>query len=261
MNKLEQLLKDKVGTKPLFMCHLIAGYPTQKESIAISKALLNAGADILEIQIPFSDPMADGSSISVASREALERGASVKNSLSVVKSVSKGAASIVIMSYLNPVYRYGIAKFARDATKAGATALIIPDAPFDTEEGKELVAEAKKNGLCMIPVISPGVPHERLRELAQDARGFVYCTSRQGITGANGKFVADLKSYMQEVREVFSIPLGLGFGIQTPADAKKASKLADIVIAGSVFVNAIRQSKKGKTASAVKICAIRLFAR
>src|SRR6185503_17402750 len=117
MNKLEKLLDS--GKRPLYMCHMIAGYPTKKVSEDIAKALVKAGADILEIQIPFSDPMADGPSIAVASREALEAGATFKDSLALVKRAARSAAPVVIMSYLNPIARYGIAKFAKAAAAAG----------------------------------------------------------------------------------------------------------------------------------------------
>ena len=250
-NKLEHLLREKAGGGPLYMCHLISGYPTAHASEDVARGLIEGGADILEIQVPFSDPMADGPAISVASREALEAGASVKKSLALAKKMSKSTVPVVMMSYLNPVYRYGIAAFVRDAAKAGVTGFIIPDAPLDSKEGVEIAAEAKKNGICVIPVISPGVPRERLQKIAKDASGFVYCTTRQGITGANSKFVSDLQSYMKSVREELPIPLGLGFGIKTRADAKRAGELADIVIAGSVFVHAIKASKKGGIKKAV----------
>ena len=244
-NKLVDLLETEVGRRPLYMCHLIAGYPSLKASEDVARGLIAGGADILEIQIPFSDPMADGPSISVASRDALEAGATVRSSLALAKKVSRGDVPVVIMSYLNPVFTYGIDAFVKDAASAGVSALIMPDAPLDSNEGEALCAAAKRNDLCMIPVISPGVPRERLQRLARDASGFVYCTSRQGITGANSRFVSDLQSYMKLVREELAMPLGLGFGIQTRADAKRAAALADIVIAGSVFVNAIKAAKKG----------------
>ncbi|MEN9561274.1 MAG: hypothetical protein RIQ56_547 [Candidatus Parcubacteria bacterium] len=252
-NKLEELLKTKAGKGTLFMCHLIAGFPSEKDSEVVAHALSKSGADILEVQIPFSDPMADGPAIAVASRDALENGASVEKTLSLIKRIAKKeTCPIVIMSYINPIYSYGIEEFVAAAAKAGASGLIVPDVPFDSEEGKSLLAACAEKNLCMIPVISPGVPKERLQELARYGTGFVYCTSRQGITGANSTFVADLQKYMTTVRSVFSLPLGLGFGVKTRADVARAAELADIVIAGSVFVQAIRSAKsKNAIASAV----------
>jgi tryptophan synthase alpha chain len=245
-NTLTELLKGP--KRPLFMTHLIAGYPSITASEKIGSAMVKGGADIIELQIPFSDPMADGPSIAVACQEALKNGATVAKSLCVAAKLSKGDTPIVIMSYINPVFRYGIEKFVRDAGKSGVSGFIIPDAPFDSLEGKELLDACKKFNLHLIPVITPGVPKERLRFLSQKASGFVYCTSRQGITGANSKFAAQLSDYIQTAKKEFDIPLGLGFGIRTRADVKSASRFSDIIIAGSVFVNAIKKSKSPENA-------------
>lgn len=245
--------------RPLSMCHFIAGFPTLAESEKIARALINGGAHILELQIPFSDPMADGPAIAGACQDALRAGVNVKKTLALAKKLSKQTTPIVLMSYINPVFKYGIAAFVRDAAAAGITALIIPDAPFDTPEGRELVENARKHAVCMIPVISPGVPFERLQELAKDASGFVYCTTRQGTTGANSKFATDLQKYIEQARRAFELPLGLGFGVKTRKDFKTAASLADIVIAGSVFVNAIRASKKPPSQSVRKSLTELLF--
>jgi tryptophan synthase alpha chain len=246
MNKLTELLRgDK---RPLFMTHLIAGYPTIPASEKIGAAMIKGGADILELQIPFSDPMADGPSIAVACQEALKNGATVSKSLSVAAKLAKIGAPVLIMSYINPIFRYGIAKFVEDAAKAGVSGFIIPDAPFDSPEGIEFLQTAKKHDLHLIPLITPGVPRERLMFLSQNASGFVYCTSRQGITGANSKFAAQLSDYIQMAKKEFDIPLGLGFGVRTRSDFKNVAKLADVVIAGSVFVNAIKTSKSPEKA-------------
>jgi tryptophan synthase alpha subunit len=249
-NKLEKLMHGE--KRPLFMTHLIAGYPSLPASEKVGRAMIAGGADILELQIPFSDPMADGPTIAAACQDALRAGASVAKTLALAKKLSSGETPVVIMSYINPIYRYGIAEFARDAARACATGLIIPDAPFDSPEGIKLLAETRKHGLCLIPVISPGVPIERLRYLSKHSRGFVYCTTRQGTTGANSKFAQTLAEYLASAKGEFNIPLGLGFGVKTRDDFRRAAKLADLVIAGSVFVNAIRSSRKGAETQAVK---------
>lgn len=247
MNNLEQLLHPSTPLgvkkgKPFFMAHMIAGYRSDTESEAVAQALVKGGADIIEMQIPFSDPMADGPTIAVASEEALKAGATVAKSLELVKKVAALGKPVAVMSYTNPVYRYGLPKFVKTIADAGASALIVPDCPFDSEEGQALIVACKENNIAFIPVVSPGVPEERLKVLAKDASGFIYCTSRQGITGANSKFAKELFDFVRELKEVFELPIAVGFGVKSKEDVAELSKVADIVIAGSVFLNVIKNS-------------------
>src|SRR3989344_1377067 len=237
-------------TKTLFMAHMIAGYPSIEYSEKVAESLVNGGADIIELQIPFSDPMADGPAIAVASDEAIKSGATVAKSLALLEKVVKLGKPVAVMTYINIPFRYGIPRFVKTISKAGASALIVPDCPFDTEEGRELQTACKENGVYLIPVVAPGVPGERLERLAsagggsssggKDASGFVYCTSRQGITGANSKFAKELFDFVKELKEVFKLPIAVGFGVKSKEDVAALSKVADIVIAGSVFVSVIK---------------------
>src|SRR3989338_4324972 len=238
MNNLEKLFAGK--TKTLFMAHMIAGYPTIQDSEKVAEALVNGGADIIELQIPFSDPMADGPAIAVASDEAIKSGATVAKSLALLEKVVKLGKPVAVMTYTNIPFRYGIPKVIKTIAKAGASALIVPDCPFDSEEGRELLTACKENDVYMIPVVSPGVPRERLEQLAKDSRGFVYCTSRQGITGANSKFAKELFDFVAELKKIFNLPNAVGFGVKSREDVQQLAKHADIIIAGSVFVNAIK---------------------
>src|SRR3990167_11067449 len=154
-NKLNRLFADK--KKTLFMAHMIAGYPTMEDSEKVAEALAKGGADIIELQIPFSDPMADGPTIAVASEDALKAGATVAKSLELLKKVAAFGKPVAVMSYTNPVFRYGIPKFVKTIADAGASALIVPDCPFDTEEGQALLTACKEHDVCLIPVVSPGV--------------------------------------------------------------------------------------------------------
>ena len=240
MNNLEKLFAGK--TKTLFMAHMIAGYPSIEDSEKIAESLVNGGADIIELQIPFSDPMADGPAIAVASDEAIKSGATVAKSLALLEKVVKLGKPVAVMTYTNIPFRYGIPKVIKTIAKAGASALIVPDCPFDSEEGRELLTACKENDVYMIPVVSPGVPRERLEQLAKDSRGFVYCTSRQGITGANSKFAKELFDFVKELKEVFKLPIAVGFGVKSKEDVAELAKVADIVIAGSVFVSVINTS-------------------
>lgn len=232
------------ANEPLFMAHMIAGFPTISESVKVAQALVKGGAYIIEVQIPFSDPMADGPTIAVSCEEALEKGATVAKALAVVNKVATFGKPVVVMSYINPVYRMGIAKFVGTIAKAGAIGLIVPDCPFDSEEGKSLLAACKKHNVCLIPVVSPGVPKERLQMLAQDATGFWYCTTRQGITGATSVFASALPRFLKELRSISNLPVAVGFGVKSRKDVKDLSRCADIVIAGSVFVAALKKNKK-----------------
>lgn len=246
MNNLDQLFTQKKNG--LFMAHMIAGYPSMAESEKVAEAL-STSADIIELQIPFSDPMADGPTIAVACEEALKAGTSVSDALSLLTKVAKLGKPVAVMTYLNPVYRMGIGKFTATIAKAGASALIVPDCPFDSEEGRALLEACSKNDVYLIPVVSPGVPKERLQQLARDARGFVYCTTRQGITGATGKFSQDLFDFVADLKSIFKLPIAVGFGVKSRNDVETLSKHADIVIAGSVFVDAVK--KKADIASLV----------
>ncbi len=239
MNAIDTLLRNK-DDKPLFMAHMIAGYPTMEESEKVADALVKGGVDIIELQIPFSDPMADGPTIAVACEDALKAGASVAGSLTLLSKVSRAGKAVAVMSYTNPVFRYGIPEFVKTIADAGASALIIPDCPFDTEEGVALLAACKENDIYLIPVVSPGVPRERLEQLAKDSRGFVYCTTRQGITGATGTFAQELFTFVKELKDIFKLPIAVGFGVKSREDVQQLAKRADIVIAGSVFVDVIK---------------------
>ena len=254
MNNLATLLAASKGKKPLFMAHMIAGYPTIEDSEKVAEALAGGlargrttaeGADIIELQIPFSDPMADGPAIAVASDEAIKAGATVAKSLALLEKVAKLGKPVAVMTYVNIPFRYGIPKFVKTIAKAGASALIVPDCPFDTEEGQTFLSACKENDVYLIPVVSPGVPKERLEQLAKDASGFVYCTSRQGITGANSKFAKELFDFVKELKGVFKLPIAVGFGVKSKEDVAELKKVADIVIAGSVFVNVIKTSGVG----------------
>ena len=250
MNSLEQLFSQKKSG--LFMAHMIAGYPTMDDSENVAEALATGGADIIELQIPFSDPMADGPTIAVASEEALKVGTTVAGSITLLSKVAKMGRPVAVMSYLNPVYRMGIGKFVETIAKAGASALIVPDCPFDSEEGKLILKACGQHDIYFIPVVSPGVPKERLETLAKEARGFVYCTTRQGITGATSKFSQDLENFVQDAKKIFNLPIAVGFGVKSREDVQSLSKFADIVIAGSVFVSSIKESGVGSIEKTIR---------
>lgn len=258
MNDLTALLSDpstslrvKSG-KPLFMAHMIAGFPTMTDAEKVAEALARGGADIIELQIPFSDPMADGPTIAVACEEALKGGTSVASSLELLKKVCALGKPVAVMSYINPVFRYDIPRFVKTIRDAGASALIVPDCPFDTPEGRQLLVACKENDVYLIPVVSPGVPKERLKQLAKDSRGFVYCTTRQGITGATGAFAQSLFDFVSGLKDIFKLPIAVGFGVRSKEDVRQLAAHADIVIAGSIFVATIKNGVPGAVEKTIR---------
>lgn len=246
-------LFNKKHTRPLLMSHLIAGYPTLALSLEISKAMIRGGASILEIQIPFSDPSADGPVIVEACHKALTKRVTAKDALSLAsRLVQNHDVPIVIMSYANPIFRYGITGFIEDAAKAGVSGVIIPDLPIDTEEGKEFVSASKKFAVHPILLVSPGVPETRLAAILKDATGFVYSTSRQGITGANSIFAPGLADFLSSLRRYTSIPAAVGFGVKSRKDFLAFASRAEIVAVGSMFISVIKTAKEKNVAKTVE---------
>ena len=150
---------------------------------------------------------------------------------------------LVLMSYANPIFRYGITRFVEHAAEAGVAGIILPDIPIDTEEGKEFLAAAKKFSVHPILVVSPGVPEERLRFLTKEASGFIYSTSRQGITGADSKFGSELKNFLSLLHKMTDIPVAVGFGVKSKEDVLSLASQAEIIVVGSAFVSLIKNTE------------------
>ena len=236
MSKLTDILSAK-REKPLLMTHLITGYPTLESSLGIARAMIRGGASILEIQIPFSDPVADGPAIVEASHEALRGHVKVEDALALAKKLGEEHTTpLVLMSY-------GITRFVEHAAEAGVAGIILPDIPIDTEEGKEFLAAAKKFSVHPILVVSPGVPEERLRFLTKEASGFIYSTSRQGITGADSKFGSELKNFLSLLHKMTDIPVAVGFGVKSKEDVLSLASQAEIIVVGSAFVSLIKNTE------------------
>jgi tryptophan synthase alpha chain len=238
-------MKSRTHTQINLMTHIIAGYPTLKESEKIALTMAKEGVSFVEIQIPFSDPIADGPTIMKANETALKNGITTKKALALVKRITrKTKTPILIMTYFNIAFKYGLAKFCREAQEAGVYGLIIPDIPLDEEPHENYLGLCKKHNLHPIQVISPITPERRLKLISKIASGFVYCVSRYGTTGENAALNPNLASYLAKARKHIKIPLALGFGISTPAQTKEAAKHADIVVIGSKIINLISNSPK-----------------
>jgi tryptophan synthase alpha chain len=183
MNRIDQKLEQIRNEKKMgLMTHVVVGYPSIEQTLAVVRAMAHNGADFVELQIPFSDPLADGPTIMQACEKSLANGTKVKDAFLVMKTLSKQVSiPLLFMSYYNIVFRYGVEKFCRDAMIAGASGLIVPDMPLDEEEQEHFYAYSKKYNLHAIQVVSPASTEERLTKNAKVANGFIYCTARHEI--------------------------------------------------------------------------------
>jgi tryptophan synthase alpha chain len=225
------------GEKAL-VTFITAGDP----DIAATKDLIfeleRGGADIIELGIPFSDPMADGPTIQAASERALKKGTRLADVLRVVKEVrKKSGIPIVLFGYYNPILSYGVERYARDASRAGVDGTLIVDLP--PEEAGELKKELDRRAIELIFLLTPTSDEARIRTVTDKASGFIYFVSVAGVTGARSSLSTDIERYIKKVRHFTKLPLGVGFGISTPEQARAVCRHADGVIVGSAIVNVI----------------------
>jgi len=237
MNRIKNTFKNK----PIFMPYFPLGYPDLDTSIDVIEALAKNGADLIEVGLSFSDPLADGPVIQKATQVALEKGITVKKSLAAVAELRKRGVDIplILMGYYNPMLAYGLEKFIHDAREVGADGFIVPDLPM--EEAGEF--EALVRDMPLIQMLAPTSPSERMEAIARNAKGFIYLVSVTGVTGARTSISEGLGDLIARVREHTSAPVCVGFGIGTPEQAKQVGALADGVIVGSACVKAIEGSQ------------------
>ena len=237
---------------PYFMC----GYPSAEQSVEIILAAAEGGADIIELGMPFSDPLADGATIQHAGHIALEHGMSIRGCMEIAHQVSaKSAVPLLLMGYYNPVMAYGLARFCVDAKANGVNGLIIPDLPM--EEAKPLLEEVKRNGLALIFLIPPTTPDERIAKVAEltasETGGFVYCVSLSGVTGSRTSLPTHLRSFIERVKGYTKdLPIAIGFGLSTPEHIAEVTSYADGAVVGSALVHLIDRQTDGTSAEAVR---------
>jgi tryptophan synthase alpha subunit len=238
------------------MTHVVLGYPSLDESIEIVLAMAQAGASMIELQIPFSDPMADGPTIMRANEDALAAGVTPADCMKALQTIrSETEVPLFFMSYFNILLNYkgqGVESFCKDAAAAGADGLIVPDVPPEEDaDGYWTYSEA--NNLFAVPLVSPLTNEHRFAEVARRAKnGFVYCVSTTGTTGARQALPEDLAQYLRRVKERLNLPLAVGFGISSPQQVKSLSGHAEIAIVGSAMIDEISKAKKSKVAQSVK---------
>jgi len=240
MKKLNEQLAGMIQSGQTgFMMHMVAGYPDLASSEVIARQILDSGADLLEVQIPFSDPVADGPIIARANEIALNKGTSVEDSLSMIKRIARSTAkSIVIMTYFNIIHHYGVERFCKRASKSGVQGLIVPDYPQDEEAHNSLIKFTRENDLAFIQVVSSTTPPDRLHQIVEYAGGFIYCMARTGITGRKTEISPQTVAYLQAVRASCSLPLAVGFGLSEEAQVKALKPYAEIMIVGSALIKA-----------------------
>lgn len=246
MNRIDALFsKLKRGRKKAFIVYITAGDPTLGVTAKLIECLEKSGADLVELGIPFSDPLADGPTIQKASQRALSKGANTRSILRMVRSVRKKTElPLVFMTYYNPVARYGIKNFVSDSKKCGVDGVIIPDLP--PEEAEELVRAARKKDFATIFLAAPTSTKGRLKKIAEKSTGFIYYVSLTGVTGAREKLPKDIVKNVRLLKKLTKKPVSVGFGISSPEQAKRISRLADGVIVGSAVIKVIEKNAKKK---------------
>lgn len=234
-------------TGKLLVPFLTAGYPSDELSLDLSQAAIEAGADILELGMPFSDPMADGPEIQHSSHRALAGGTNLTSVLLQVEAIhSKSNIPVVLMGYLNPVHAYGVERFCSDAVSAGVDGLIVPDLPVD--EAAELMRIAGKANLALTFLVAPTTPPGRLNRIDRASTGFVYAVTVTGVTGTGKVFDQSTDKYLSKLRQSLSRPFVAGFGVSDGDSARRLTRFADGVVIGSALVRAIRDAGENRNA-------------
>lgn len=241
----------KAEGRGALMPYLMVGYPEKDSLETLAPALEAAGADLFEIGVPFSDPLADGATIQRASEQALRNGVNVAFAIaSVAKLRAIGVkVPLVMMGYYNPFLQYGLEKFAADAATAGADGVIVPDLP--PEEAGEFQRILSTHGLDFIMFVAPTTPDERIAQIVNVASGFIYCVSLTGVTGARTSLWDGLSAFLGRVRSHTDLPLVVGFGISTPEHVRTVSKAADGAIVASALINLMDQVDATKRVATV----------
>jgi tryptophan synthase alpha chain len=238
---LEKRLAEK---NILLMTHIVLGYPSWETCLQVIKAMVEAGVDLMELQIPFSEPMADGPVILKANQRALEHGVTVKRCLDFAQEVTKRFdIPFFIMSYYNILFKYGVERFAVTLAERDLKGAIVPDLP--PEEGQEYLQLMKQQGLLPILFFSPTTPDDRMKYIASLAQGFIYCLSRKGVTGADTQFSSELAGYLARCRQATSLPLAVGFGVKEKTDIDFLKGKADIAVIGSQTIRIVEDQGSG----------------
>jgi tryptophan synthase alpha chain len=234
-----------------FVAFVSAGDPSLDRTVEVALELERGGVDVLELGVPFSDPLADGPVIQRASERALRRGTTLPRVLDVVRRIRRvSELPLLLFTYVNPLLRYGLARAAAEARDSGADGVLVTDLP--PEEAKDWVGTAGAAMLDTVFLVAPTSPDERLRRVAQASRGFVYAISRTGVTGERGDLSSDARPLVERLKALTSEPVALGFGLSTPEQVASAAEVADGVVVGSALVRFLEERPDGDVAGQVR---------
>lgn len=238
----------RAAGRTALMPYLTIGYPNLEATPGLVRALVENGADLLELGVPFSDPLADGATIQRATHVALQQGVTVKKCLETVDRLRQNGVQtpIILMGYYNPIFQWGLKEFCQAAAAAGADGLIVPDLP--PEEANPLLAACRANEMDLIFLLAPTSPDERVRRVVGIATGFIYLVSLTGVTGARDRLPPELETFVERVRRATDLPLAVGFGIGNPEQARRVAAVADGVIVGSAIVELAGKSEGSEEA-------------
>ena len=241
-SRITRKFKEVLGKKgKAFIPYIMAGDPDINRTRELIRILEDCGADIIELGVPFSDPLADGPTIQKAAQRALDEGVTLKKVIEFVAE-SRGSTQIpvILMTYYNPVFKYGEERFVLDASAAGVDGIIVPDLPPD--EAGNLIRYAKKSGLDTIFLLAPTSTNDRILKVAKASTGFIYYVPITGITGSRLSLDSSIEGHIARIRSVTAKPVAVGFGISTPEEAADVSRFADGVIVGSAIVKRVEES-------------------
>jgi tryptophan synthase alpha chain len=240
MNRIQRVFEKLKNKRAAFIPFVVAGDPDLKTTEALALKMAECGADIIELGVPFSDPLADGPTIQTASQRALKNGVNLKEIFRMAERLKGISTPLVLMTYFNPVFQHGLKDFAEDCRRSGIDGVIIPDLP--PEEAGPWIRQTKPLNVDTIFLIAPTSSSERVKLASRYGRGFLYYVSITGITGTRGKLPDGLEAAIGEIRKYSPKPVAVGFGVSTPEQVKEVSRIADGVIVGSAIVKMIGEN-------------------
>ena len=236
----DYLRKRRQNKNILLMTHIVIGYPSMEASFEMVRAMVEAGVDLMELQIPFSEPIADGPVILKANQEALAAGITVEACMDFGDRVANTFdIPFLFMTYYNILFKYGVSRFAEASAQKGLRGAIVPDLP--PEEGRDYLCAMAENDLAPIFIYAPTTSDRRMRMIADHAKGLIYCVARKGVTGDQTDFSRELESYLQRCRRAVDLPLALGFGVQDKSDVAFLTGKADIAVIGTQTIRIVEQ--------------------
>jgi tryptophan synthase alpha chain len=238
-NKIDERLDTlRAARRKGLMTHVVVGYPSLASTGPLILAMDEAGADFVELQIPFSDPLADGPTIQSACAAAIARGARVRDAFTIAaKAAARVRVPLLFMAYANTVHRYGVESFCRDAAEAGISGVILPDLPAEAAKHEDYFDACRRHGLHSIVTLAPTSTDERMARNATIASGFVYCMSRRGVTGTQLGLAPDIQAYLQRARGHLTVPIAVGFGISDRSRLEQVLPYCDIATVGSALID------------------------